>query len=496
MINACGDIVSWSQVNGSAESVTSVDAKENRDVTPGAFHVGSGDSLGDDDASHVDNVNHQPLAVMARLVPDEAIVEAKIKERVENEMNEMLEEQMRPTLIDSDNVVVVPEATKDAPSRRLTKRSTWTIAVLVCLVLAAVLGGVLYRFLQEDDDEATDIQAKDLQAAQSSAPSESPPFSFESLDPLVAELQFFIAPTEDDRVPFMDPTSPQSQALAWLQDDPITLTPGRLLQTALERYALAVLYYSTSGPSWSDFHLDREGVCTWNDGTGIYGVYCTDVCKWNNDSGEDGVTCSSIGGTVDYLILERNNLVGTLPWELVLLTKLIYLELNENTLTGSIPTRINELTSLEVFWAEKNALTGPLPPSISPAAWVIDLNENLLTGSFPESWWTTMTGLGDVRIDFNMLTGTLSTAIGLLSNMTVFSVFDNRMTGTLPLELGQLVSLNAMSLYGNSFTGSVNDTVCQLSEVIILEMDCDEVDCPCCSLCCYGDPYECEDNEM
>jgi hypothetical protein len=494
MINACGDIVSsWSNVNNNAVMMSGMG------LTPGAFPVGSGDHSGDDDDNtqqqHFDNVNPQ---IVAHLVPDEAIVEAKITERVENEMNEILEDQMRPTLIDSDNVIVVPDVKDVVPSQRLNKRRTWIIATLVILVLGAILARVMYWFLVQDDNanEEKELQEGDLGAASSLAPSETPPFSFESLDPLVAELRSFIAPTEEDLLLFMDPTSPQSQALGWLQDDPITLTPGRLTQTALERYALAVLYYTTSGPSWNDFHLNREGACTWNDGTGIYGVYCTDVCEWNTGTREDGVTCSSLAGTVDYLILGRNNLAGTIPWELFLLTNLVYLHLDENSLTGSIPTQINELTALGLFQAVKNRLTGPLPPEFSPATWVIYLNENLLTGSIPESWWTTMTSLEDLRIDLNMLTGTLSTAIGLLPNMTVLSVYDNLMTGTLPSELGQLSSLNTIYLDGNSFTGSLNDTVCGLSELSILAADCEEVDCPCCTVCCYDERYECEEYEV
>ena len=107
-----------------------------------------------------------------------------------------------------------------------------------------------------------------------------------------------------------------------------------------------------------------------------------------------------------------------------------------------------------------------------------------------------MTGLSDLRIDLNMLTGTLSTAIGLLPNMTVLSVYDNLMTGTLPSELGQLSSLNTIYLDGNSFTGSLNDTVCGLSELSILAADCEEVDCPCCTVCCYDERYECEEYEV
>jgi hypothetical protein len=258
-------------------------------------------------------VNPPPadLEVEAHLAPDEAAVEAQITEHLENELNELLEEQMRPTLIDSDNIVVVPEA-KDAPIRSWNKRRTWIMAISGFLLLGAILAGVVYRLLQ-DDDKKKELTAESPVAEQSLAPSETPPLTVESLGPLVAELRSFIAPTDDDLLPFMDPTSPQSQALAWLEDDPITLTPGRLTQTVLERYALAVIYYTTSGPSWNNYHLNDEGVCTWNDGSGISGVYCSDVCVSNSETSEEAVTCSGVGGTVDLLFLANNNLEGTIP---------------------------------------------------------------------------------------------------------------------------------------------------------------------------------------
>jgi hypothetical protein len=486
------DNVSRLQMDGSV--TTSVGAPGQSTGTPGAFPVGPRGHARDHDAADADplvNAN-QPsdVALVAHLAPDEADVEAKIKERLENEMNViLLEEEMRHTLIDSDNIVVVPES-KDPPiGRSSNKRRTWIMVILAFLVVGAVLAGVIYQFLQDDGDKKKELTAETPVNEPSLAPSEEPPpFNFETMGPIWAELRSFIAPTDEDLEPFTDPASPQSQALAWLQDDPITLTPGRLTQTVLERYALAVLYYTTSGPSsWIDYHLNSESACTWNDKSGVYGVYCSDVCIWNNETSEDAITCSSVGGTVDFLILSRNNLVGTIPWEVVLLTNLIFIDFDINSLTGSIPTRINELTALDTFWAIKNGLTGPLPPTFSPAALIIDLSENMLTGSIPESWWTTMTALEDVRLYVNMLTGTLSTSIGLLSNMTIFAVYDNLMTGSLPTELGQLGSLTAMSLNGNSFTGSLNDTVCLLSGWSILEADCAEVDCPCCTTCCYGE---------
>ena len=75
----------------------------------------------------------------------------------------------------------------------------------------------------------------------------------------------------------------------------------------LERYVLAVLYYSTSGPSWKYSQLDYANVCTWNNG---FGVYDTEKVY--------GVFCAEREGSIDTLNLYDNNLCGTLPWELVI----------------------------------------------------------------------------------------------------------------------------------------------------------------------------------
>ncbi len=90
---------------------------------------------------------------------------------------------------------------------------------------------------------------------------------------------------------------------------------------------MAVLYYTTNGPSWNNSHLNRDDVCTWNDQVTDY----ADAWK--------GVGCSGIGETIDSLILSSNNLVGSVPWELILLTDLKRMKFEVNRLTGSILTR-------------------------------------------------------------------------------------------------------------------------------------------------------------
>ena len=297
----------------------------------------------------------------------------------------------------------------------------------------------------------------------------------------------------------MDSTSPQSQALVWLQDDPITMTPGRSIRTALERYVMAVLYYTTNGPSWNNHQLNRNDVCTWNE------QISDDIPDtWT------GVACSVSGGTIDSLSLWRNNLVGPVPWELVLLTDLKSIIFNDNRLSGSIPTRISELSTLETFVLRSNKLEGGLPATISPVTSVLDLSYNLLSGSLPDSWWASMPALQKITLNVNKITGSIPTSIGQLQNMLSFQAALNQLTGTLPTELGlltlletlilesnymtgsvppeldQLSSLDELDIAWNSFFGSLNETVCGLSGLSFLRADCGEVDCPCCTVCCDG----------
>jgi len=87
------------------------------------------------------------------------------------------------------------------------------------------------------------------------------PFIQLPLDVLLDELGVHIAPTDVDFVILNNATSPQARALAWLQDDLITRTPGRSTSSVLERYALAVLYYSTSGESSWTFPVHEQRRC-------------------------------------------------------------------------------------------------------------------------------------------------------------------------------------------------------------------------------------------
>lgn len=104
----------------------------------------------------------------------------------------------------------------------------------------------------------------------------------------------------------MTPGTPQNKAFEWLASSPgiASYTDYRLI----ERYGLATLYYSTGGESW----VNQTG---W--------LVDPDVCNWYPRSiGETMLSICAGSGDLGVVLLNRNNLVGTLPPELAHMTSL------------------------------------------------------------------------------------------------------------------------------------------------------------------------------
>jgi len=356
--------------------------------------------------------------------------------------------------------------------------------VIGLVIIAGIVGGVMYGLRREDPTQNPTLTPT---MTPSMTPTPLP------LDPIVYELKDIIAPTEDDLLPIFDPTTPQAKAIVWLQEDPLALTPGRSKRTVLERYILMVLYYSTSGPDWPYLMWNRDDICTWNRETEDWLI-------------ATGLFC--VSGTLNFLDLINNNLRGTIPWEIGLLTDLGFLSLMSNSLTGSIPSQVGDMSRLEYFRVSNNTLTGTLPAKFPSTTIMLDLAENFFSGTIPSEWGTTVPVIGSLALHlnnltgtipaslgqltklstlyfaYNSLTGTIPTTLGLLTNMEWMDVFDNQLTGTIPSELGRLSMLTYFPFHTNKFTGSVNEVFCGRAEFFDqLEADCDEVECPCCTYC-------------
>jgi hypothetical protein len=129
--------------------------------------------------------------------------------------------------------------------------------------------------------------------------------------------------------------------------------------------ALEYLYANSDGSNWTH----RAG---WvNDNT---------PCSWY------GVTCNL--GHVVNLVLNSNNLDGSVSTGLVNLSKLERLELANNSLDGTIPANLGTLPDLSKLNLNSNALTGSVPGSIgnlSVLSTLMIAGNPQLSGPLPQS---------------------------------------------------------------------------------------------------------------
>ena len=182
--------------------------------------------------------------------------------------------------------------------------------------------------------------------------------------------------------------------------------------TLLQRFALAVIYFSTYGENWTstqefyntsnatyDF-LNDEDECTW------FGVICP------SDS------------TLTGLLLGGNELSGTIPEEIGVLDQLTMLDLSGNYLYGTIPESIGALVQMTAM----------------------SLADNYLSGHIPESYYN-LIQMDTFELLYNYLSGTISDSISTWENLKGLYLEKNFFSGTLPESIGDLEQLSKLSFF-------------------------------------------------
>ena len=328
---------------------------------------------------------------------------------------------------------------------------------------------------------------------------------------------------------FQDPSSPQSRAYAWIDQDPKreNYSTNKLLQ----RFALATLYYSLH---------DRNSSWGVNSGAGWLS-YGTDECEWQNSTTPKEEVCSS-GGEYLHLSVRADwpgSPTGSLPRELWMLTSLLSihlfahnvggelsdevrklthlkeLKLLDLSLTGAVPTGVRELqqlTSLELqkneltllptelgelkklqyLYLEENDFSTPLPSELGqldnlrelvchsssltgavpselaslPKLETVHLSNNLLTGSDVFVSLTSPT-LRLLELGDNLLSGSLE-GIGHLTGAVSIDLFGNNFSGSLPDELGNLLNVSTLLLDSTSVTGTIPKSLANLTNLSVL----------------------------
>ncbi|CAB9496022.1 leucine Rich Repeat [Seminavis robusta] len=205
-------------------------------------------------------------------------------------------------------------------------------------------------------------------------------------------------------------------------------------------------------------------------------------CNWYSTAATRRSGVCNQNGTLVFLGIMQNNLQGTLPLEVGLLSSLEVLELARNSIRGTIPTGIFALSNLRQLTLHQNQLTGTLPREVgllsNTLTWVTLLS-NELTGTVPQELYMlsklTQLQLGDTRLigpipsnigfrfpqlkvlqlNRSPFRGSLPSTIGLMTALTQLGLHETRLSATLPTELGGCTRLKQLLGKKNNISGTL-----------------------------------------
>jgi len=241
---------------------------------------------------------------------------------------------------------------------------------------------------------------------------------------------------------------PAKEAIAWLISDACDCGQFCSEDQVVQRYILAVLYFSTDGNNWDSCsapdNIQNDDICEvlsrygnniiiGDDGktfsSGFKWLTCNNECEWG------GINCNEKNGLVNATDVEDNGLTGFLPFEVAALPRLSAFALEQNDISGTIPSVYSDLTRLVILDLDFNSLEGSLLLDLSKLKKLrqLDLNNNNLVGTLGDLGWEE-TSLQFLDLSYNNFEGPIPTQIGNLPNGTLLSaqLFCNQLDA--PLE--------------------------------------------------------------
>ena len=213
-----------------------------------------------------------------------------------------------------------------------------------------------------------------------------------------------------------------------------------------------------------DFYNATNG-STWNN-------------QWNLNQPMNtwfGVTLNAQGCVVT-LVLNNNNLTGTLPTTIGGLQNLQRLNLENNSIGGTIPVQIGNAIGLQEIYLNNNQLTGSIPTELGNLEILntLHLNTNQLTGSIPPALGS-LSGLQQLFLYANQISGAIPGEIGNLANLEILYLFGNQLSGSIPPELEDLDNLTQLFLNNNQLTGVIPPELGGLENLEVLSINANDL---------------------
>jgi Leucine-rich repeat (LRR) protein len=218
-----------------------------------------------------------------------------------------------------------------------------------------------------------------------------------------------------------------------MRGDPI-FNAGLDIERTRQRYSLAEMYCELQGDDWADRQQFLAPV---------------DECDWFTTITED---ICDMEGIIEILRLPENNMVGTMPPELSMMSSLEEITFESNSMQGSVPEDYATMSSLRSLDLSSNALDGPIPEfvwDLTPLE-VLDLSNNGFTGFIPAIIMTE--NLRILSLSNNKMNGEIPALFGLL-NWNILHLDNNQFSGTIPPDLSS-PDIQELLLHNNQLTGT------------------------------------------
>ncbi|CAB9510935.1 Leucine Rich Repeat [Seminavis robusta] len=367
-----------------------------------------------------------------------------------------------------------------ASKQRQNDQLKQTLIAASCCIPVIVVIVLLLVLLSKNSSSSND-------ANNTPSPATASPTSAVSQEPTtIDQYMLSLLPNETVAAIETDPASPQGRAFQWLQEEGETTSNIHYLshQRIKQRFALATLYFATNGADWTNSTnwLDH-GVheCEWYNQpyfalkpiiSRYYPGYLDGFFNSTTANGQPK-PCHDVTDLYEHLWLDQNNLVGTLPEEVYLLTSLETLSTGLNVeLQGTISSKVGQLTSLQglALFSQRNA--GIIPSEIGLLSHLraLYLGGNNHQGVIPSEFWK-LTSLEYILMGRNpQLQGTLPSELGSFASLKWFITSTCNISGTIPSEMGKLKALEQFYISTNSLSGSLPSELGQLSKLSVVSL--------------------------
>ena len=414
------DTASKTSVSGASRSSarqhqrgTTSEPRAHAAALPGAFAIGSNIAIARNDNDDLMTGSTQP-----------SLREITTAELVDpDQENQILERRLQEELERERQNAAVAEVVKESELKTCRWRRVACVVGFVLVALVVALSVSLTR------------PPKSIETAPPTpAPTYSPPPQ-EIID-LITPVSF------DGGESLMDPTSPQSFAARWLAVNAELASYSD--ERKLQRYALATFYFSTDGDAWED---KQKWLTDSNE--------CIDWWVEELEADDTKLECDA-SNAITLLLMEENNIAGTLPDEIAFLSNsLAELKLNDNKIGGTLPSTLGLMSRLRDLELNSNKFTGQVPSELGLMTTLEDLriDDNELNGTIPTET-VLMVSLDTLRLQSNNLVGTISpTMISSLVLLDTLRLSSNEFTGSIPTEIGLLTLLEELKLNENKLSG-------------------------------------------